>query len=144
MQLTTSGLDHKAKEVAKQKKRGKDRVKLTGEVFTPMDLCREIVRSLPEELLRNSKAKILDNSCGDGNFLAAIYEVLTKDYEQDGTQVLNERLYGVDLMYDNVETARDRLGLNERMPAWYHITCRDGLTYDYSFVVDPEEPTELW
>lgn len=144
MQLTTSGFESKAAEVAKQKVRGKKRVKLTGEVFTPMELCRAIVRDLPEDILRDPTSTYLDNSCGDGNFLAALYEVLTKDYGHDGSHVLNEQLYGVDLMYDNVETARDRLGLTDSMPGWYHVANRDGLAYDYTFVVDPEEPTELW
>jgi type I restriction-modification system DNA methylase subunit len=144
MQLTTSGLESKATEVAKQKVRGKKRVKLTGEVFTPMDLCREIVRDLPRELLEDPSTTYLDNSCGDGNFLAALYEVLTKDYGHDARHVLDEQIYGVDLMEDNVDTVRDRLGLNPGMRAWYHVKSHDALTYDYSFEINPVEPPELW
>jgi hypothetical protein len=144
MQLTTSGLESKATEVAKQKVRGKKRVKLTGEVFTPMELCREIVRNLPREVLEDPSTTYLDNSCGDGNFLDALYEVLTKDYGHDARHVLDEQIYGVDLMEDNVGTVRDRLRLKPDMRAWYHVKSHDALTYDYSFEINPVEPPELW
>ena len=124
--------------------RRKKRAKLTGEVFTPMELCRKLVSGIPEEKLKDSNTTYLDNSCGDGNFLAALYEVLTKDYGHEGSNVLNNQLYGVDLMPDNVDTVRDRLGLTPSMPGWYHIVCHDALSYDYSFEINPVEPPELW
>ena len=37
------------KEINKQKQRGKERVKKTAEVFTPMDLCLRMVRDIPIE-----------------------------------------------------------------------------------------------
>jgi hypothetical protein len=43
-------------------------------------------------------------------------------------------IYGVDLMPDNVEVARQRLGLTEGMPGWTHVVCADGLEYDYEFL----------
>jgi hypothetical protein len=130
MQLTTSGLESKAAEVAKQKVRGRKRVKLTGEVFTPMELCLEIVRALPEDLLKDPNTTYLDNSCGDGNFLAALYEVLTKEFGHEGSNVLEKQLYGVDLMPDNVQELRRRLDVKGENP---NFVCHDGLTYDYSF-----------
>jgi type I restriction-modification system DNA methylase subunit len=114
-------------------KRSKQRVKLTGEVFTPMELCRQMVREIPEEKLRDPNTTYLDNSCGDGNFLAALYEILTKEYGHDGTHVLNHQLYGVDLMPDNISTIRDRLNIVPGTPAWDHVVCADALTYDYVF-----------
>jgi len=130
MQLTTSGLEDKAAEVAKQKLRGKKRVKLTGEVFTPMELCREIVRNLPKDLLKDPSTTYLDNSCGDGNFLEALHQVLTEDYGHASERVLDEMIYGVDLMPDNVAEVKRRLGVPDDHP---HFVCADGLTYDYSF-----------
>jgi hypothetical protein len=132
MQLTTSGLESKATEVAKQKVRGKKRVKLTGEVFTPMDLCLEIVRALPKDLLKDPNTTYLDNSCGDGNFLAALYEVLTEEFGHEGSNVLEKQLYGVDLMPDNVQELRRRLDVKDENP---NFVCHDGLTYDYSFSI---------
>ena len=109
-----------------------------------MELCRKLVSDIPEEKLKDPSTTYLDNSCGDGNFLAALYEILTKKYGHSSSQVLNHQLYGVDLMQDNVDTVRDRLGLNPNMPGWYHIVCHDALTYDYSFEINPVEPPELW
>lgn len=127
------------KEVAKQKERGKARVKQTGEVFTPMDLCLRMVREIPEDKLKNPDAKFLDNSCGDGNFLVALLKVLSKYHDEQ--HVLNNMIYGVDLMPDNVAEAKRRLCAQAKieledyrnMPGWHHVVCADGLTYDYEF-----------
>jgi len=119
------------KEIAKQKERGKARVKKTAEVFTPMDLCLRMVKEIPVATLKNPEATFLDNSCGDGNFLVALLKVLSKYHDRD--HVLNNMIYGVDLMPDNVATAKKRLGLTEDMVGWNHIVCADGLSYDYEF-----------
>jgi len=120
-------------EIHKAKTRGSDRVKRTGEVFTPMDLCLRMVRDLPEEKLSDPSSTYLDNTCGDGNFLDALLTVLTQDYGHDPKHVLNHQLYGVDLMPDNIAEVKRRLGVPEDHP---HYVCADALTYDYSF-----EPT---
>jgi len=120
-------------EIDKQKKRGTKRVKQTGEVFTPMDLCMRMVREIPVEKLEDPDATFLDNSCGDGNFLVTLLEVLSEYH--DAEHVLNNMIYGVDLMPDNVATAKERLGLKEEMKGWYHIVCANGLEYDYTFEV---------
>ena len=119
------------KEIDKQKQRGKERVKKTAEVFTPMDLCLRMVREIPEEKLKDPDAKFLDNSCGDGNFLVALLKVLSRYH--DAEHVLNNMVYGVDLMPDNVAEAKRRLGLTPEMAGWHHVVCADGLTYDYEF-----------
>ena len=118
-------------EIKKQKQRGKARVKQTAEVFTPMDLCLRMVKEIPLEKLKDPDATFLDNSCGDGNFLVALFKVLSKYH--DCEHVLNNMIYGVDLMPDNIAEAKRRLGLTEDMPGWYHVVCADGLTYDYEF-----------
>ena len=119
------------KEIAKQKQRGKARVKQTAEVFTPMDLCLRMVSEIPIDKLKNPDAKFLDNSCGDGNFLVALLKVLSNYHDTE--HVLNSMIYGVDLMPDNVVEAKRRLGLTDDMPGWHHVVCADGLTYDYEF-----------
>jgi hypothetical protein len=118
-------------ETNKQKQRGRDRVKKTAEVFTPMDLCLRMVKEIPITKLQDPDATFLDNSCGDGNFLVALFKVLSKYHDPE--HVLNEMIYGVDLMFDNVEEAKRRLGLTDDMPGWHHVVCADGLTYDYEF-----------
>ena len=119
------------KEIDKQKARGRDRVKQTAEVFTPMDLCLRMVREVPEAKLKDPNAKFLDNSCGDGNFLVAFLEVLSKYHDKQ--HIIDNMIYGVDLMPDNVAEAKHRLGLKPDMPGWHHVVCADGLTYDYEF-----------
>ena len=124
------------KEIAKVKAKGQKRVKLTGEVFTPIDLCMKMVKEIPAEKLGDPNAKFLDNSCGDGNFLVALVTVLKNYHPVD--HVLNNMVYGVDLMPDNVAAAKERLrkyGLKEDMVGWHHIVCADGLSYDYEFEV---------
>lgn len=119
-------------EIAKQKKRGKSRVKVTAEVFTPMDLCRSMVSEIPLKTLKDPSSTFLDNSCGDGNFLVALFEVLSEHHHPD--HVLDYMIYGVDLMPDNVMRAKERLGITDpKRPAWSHIVCADGINYDYSF-----------
>ena len=105
--------------------RSKERVKFTGEVFTPHELCLQMVRDIPEEKLSDPTTTYIDPSCGDGNFLWALHQVLTEDYSQPSEGVM-DRLYGVELMADNVEVAQARL-------PGAHIVCADALTYDYSF-----------
>jgi hypothetical protein len=118
-------------EIEKAKSRGRDRVKTTGEIFTPMDLCLEIVNNIPLEKLKDPKVTFLDNSCGDGNFLVALLKVLSKYHDRE--HILTNMIYGVDLMPDNVVRAKERLGLTVDHPGWNHIVCADGLTYDYEF-----------
>jgi hypothetical protein len=117
------------------------RVKDRQEVFTPMELCLRMVRDISEEKLRDPTTKYLDNSCGDGNFLVALFSVLTKEYYHDPIHVLNHQLYGIDIMADNIEAVRDRLKIQPNTPAWDHIVCADALNYDYLF--EPKSQTSM-
>jgi len=129
------------RELAKAKERGQKRVKQTGEVFTPMDLCLRMVKEIPITKLQDPDATFLDNSCGDGNFLVALFKVLSNYH--DPQHVLNNMIYGVDLMFDNVEEAKRRLGLKPEDKGWHHIVCADGLTYDYEFAPSPSQDSAV-
>lgn len=118
------------KEVQKAKDRGRDRVKTTAEIFTPEDLCYQMIKEIPEEKLKNPKTTYLDNSCGDGNFLVVLFKVLTEEYGHDCQHVLDHQLYGIDFVPDNIEIVKKRLGVDKDHP---HFVCHDALTYDYSF-----------
>jgi type I restriction-modification system DNA methylase subunit len=89
-----------------------------------------MVRDIPEEKLKDPNTTYLDNSCGDGNFLVALLQVLTKEYGHDRDHVVDNQLYGVDIMEDNVEVTKSRLCVSDDHP---HFVCHDSLTYDYSF-----------
>ena len=118
-------------EIDKAKKRGRDRVKVTAEVFTPMDVCLDTVEGIPLDTLQNPNSTFLDNSCGDGNFLVTLLDVLSRYHDRD--HVINEMIYGVDLMPDNVAEAKNRLGLTPDDKGWDHVVCYDALTFDYAF-----------
>lgn len=114
--------------------RTQQRIKATGEVFTPTELVQEMLDQLPPEVFTDSTKTFLDNSCGDGQFLG---EVLIRKMENGSTfeQALST-IYGVDLMPDNVAECRKRL-LCGRTDLEHivrtNIVCHDALTYDYSF-----------
>ncbi len=108
--------------------RTKERIKQTGEVFTPPELVRDMINEIPEETLRNPDSTFLDNSCGSGNFLVGLLERLLEYHERE--HILQNMLYGVDLMYDNITETRKRLGVSEDNP---HFVCANALEYDYSF-----------
>ena len=124
-------------ETRKAEQKGEERVKATGEVFTPMPLARKMVAEIPEEKKRNPQATFLDPSCGDGNFLVALVDELSRYHDRN--HVLNEMVYGVDLMPDNVATAKERLGLLPDSEGWYHVVCADALAYDFRFP-SPKHP----
>jgi type I restriction-modification system DNA methylase subunit len=87
--------------------RDKTRVKETQEVFTPTEMVKELLDQLPQELFVELDQPVIDNSCGDGQFLS---EALIRKIENGSTfeQALST-IYGVDLMQDNVDLCRERL-----------------------------------
>ena len=108
--------------------RSDERIKDTGEVFTPPELCAEMVSEIPLSVLQNKNSTFLDNSAGSGNFLLALQTELLKYH--DLTHINDNMLFGVELMEDNYHEMLNRLGMEESNP---HIVCADALLYDYSF-----------
>lgn len=111
--------------------RTKERIKATGEVFTPLELVDEMLSKLPEEVWAPDKT-FLEPSCGDGNFLVRIVAwKIWKAWEQwierkkpDGDEIPRDideavsiatvwqalrTIYAVDFQHDNVEHARERI-----------------------------------
>ena len=64
--------------------RSDDRIKSTGEVFTPMELVYEMLSGIPTEVLGDDTKTYMDNSCGSGNFLFGLLQVLTGEVTLDG------------------------------------------------------------
>jgi hypothetical protein len=114
--------------------REKSRVKATGEIFTPTSLVEEILNNLNLDFFKDKQKNFLDNSCGDGQFLASIlYRKLENGINFE--QALST-IYGVDLMQDNVDLCRERLlcGREDlRHIVEQNIVCADALTYKYNF-----------
>ena len=112
------------------------RVKATGEVFTPTPLVQEILDKVPLDQFTDTSRTFLDNSCGDGQFLG---EVLIRKMENGSTfeQALS-KVYGVDLMIDNVDLCRERLLCGSKDPKHIaiieqNIYQADGLKFSYKF-----------
>lgn len=127
--------------------RDNQRVKATGEVFTPTPLVEELLNHLPNDLFLDPTNTFLDNSCGDGQFLG---EVLIRKVENGSTfeQALGS-IYGVDLMQDNIAECQKRLlcGREDlRHIVEKNIVCADALKYHYRFdgtPCDEEKKQEL-
>ena len=108
--------------------RSDERIKETQEVFTPPELVESMIDDIDIELLKDSNSKFLDNSAGCGNFLVGLKNRLMKYHSEK--HILNNMLYGVELMSDNHKELCARLGVRINHP---HYVCDDALTYDYSF-----------
>ena len=108
--------------------RSDERIDSTGEVFTPLELCQQMVSEIPQSVLQNKNSTFLDNSAGSGNFLLALQTELLKYH--DLTHINDNMLYCVELMEDNHREICDKLGVSVDHP---HYVCHDALTYDYGF-----------
>jgi type I restriction-modification system DNA methylase subunit len=87
--------------------RTKERIKETGEVFTPGWLVNEMLDKLPEDLWTDPSKTYIDPACGDGNILLRV----VRRKIQNGSTPLQalQTTYGVDIMEDNVQACRRRL-----------------------------------
>ena len=88
--------------------REKYRVKATGEVFTPTELVIEIVQQLDIDQFAPSKT-VIDPACGDGQFLIVALGIKMFHFGMSREDALKD-IYGVDLMRDNVDLCKRRLG----------------------------------
>lgn len=118
--------------------RSDERIDLTGEVFTPMKLCAEMVSELPQSMLQNAKSTFLDPAAGSGNFLLALQTELLKYHEL--SHINDNMLYGVELMEDNHAEMCERLGVSVDHP---HFVCADAIKYDY-FFGEPGPMDKFW
>ena len=108
--------------------RSDERIDATGEVFTPVVLCTEMILEIPESILKNDKSRFMDNSAGSGNFLLALQTELLKYHSL--SHINDNMLYGVELMEDNHAEMCNKLGVSVDHP---HFVCANALEYDYSF-----------
>lgn len=108
--------------------RSDERIAETQEVFTPMQLCIDMVNEIPEQTLRDPKSTFLDNSAGSGNFIVALIDKLSEYHDRD--YVINNMVYAVEYMEDNHQELCERIGISVDHP---HYVCYDALTYDYAF-----------
>ena len=114
--------------VGSEIERSDDRIDDTGEVFTPIELCQQMVKEIPEHILKNPNSTFLDNSAGSGNFLVTLRDELVKYHDVE--HVVNHMLYAVELMEDNHAELCKRVGVSVDHP---HYVCANAMLYDYGF-----------
>ena len=102
--------------------RSDERIAETQEVFTPLQLCVDMVNSIGEEKLRDPNSTFLDNSAGSGNFIIALRDKLLEYHDEE--HIINNMLYAVELMEDNHAELCERLGVPVTHP---HYVCHDRL-----------------
>jgi adenine-specific DNA-methyltransferase len=91
----------------------KNAIKERGEVFTPEFLVEEMLSKLPVDFFISADKTMLDNSCGNGNFLVKILELRMKN---NITQLhALKTIYGIELDPVNANECRTRLSLVARM-----------------------------
>lgn len=118
------------------KEHTQEAVKQRGEVFTPESLVEEMLGKLPyDEFFKSADKTMLDNSCGNGNFLVKILQWRM----QNGLSQLDslKTIYGIELDPDNAKECRERLALGSTDPElWkvlnHNIVCANAL--------DPNHP----
>ena len=84
------------------------RVKATGEVFTPTELVIEICQQLDLDNFAPGKT-VIDPACGDGQFLIVALGIKMYHFGMTREDALQD-IYGVDIMRDNVDLCKRRLG----------------------------------
>lgn len=85
-----------------------ERVRATGEIFTPTPLVIEMLQYVDLEVFAPGRS-VLDPACGDGQFLVAAKWIKVYEHGMSEQAALSD-LYGVDIMRDNVDLCRRRLG----------------------------------
>ena len=88
--------------------RDKQRIQSTAEIFTPTDLVIQMLSNIDINRLGAGKT-VLDPACGDGQFLIAVKCVKIYIHQMTEEEALND-IYGVDIMRDNVDLCKKRLG----------------------------------
>ena len=115
-------------DVGSKIERSDERIKITQEVFTPMELVESMVDDIDIELLQDPESTFIDNSAGCGNFLIALKKKLLEYHTEE--HILDNMLYAVEMMEDNHKELCANLGVDTTHP---HYVCADALKYDYSF-----------
>jgi len=109
-----------------------DRVKKTGELFTPIKYINDIIADLTNAGMCKDNKRILEPSCGDGNFVLAII----KKKIDENMSIINalRTTYAIDLMEDNINLCRKRVldlvtdTYEHRKLVEHNIVCADTIT----------------
>lgn len=123
--------------------RNRERVMATGEVFTDSYIVENILDMVNPEDWANPSITMLEPSCGDGNFVIAIItrfmkglENVIPDEEERFKNIIENQVYAIDIMLDNVLATRKRISETFGYDIYKYdnkIVHADSLAYDWSF-----------
>ena len=85
-----------------------DRVKKTGEVFTPTDTVVQMIELTGIDKFEPGKT-VFDPMCGDGQMLVTVKWLKVLHFGMTEEDAIKD-IYGVDIMRDNVDMCKKRLG----------------------------------
>ena len=85
-----------------------ERVKKTGEIYTPTDLVIKILKETDVKTFAPGK-RVIDPACGDGQLLVPVKWLKVLHFNMTEEDALKD-IYGVDIMRDNVDLCKKRLG----------------------------------
>ncbi len=84
------------------------RIKKTGEIFTPTDTVIQMIEMSGVDNFAPGKT-VFDPACGDGQMLVTVKWLKVLHFGMTEEQALKD-IYGVDIMRDNVDLCKKRLG----------------------------------
>ncbi len=84
-----------------------ERVKETHEIFTPTDIVIDMLKNDVDSFA--PQKTVLDPACGDGQFLVVVKWIKVLHFNMTEEEALKD-LFGVDIMRDNVDLCKKRLG----------------------------------
>jgi len=130
--------------------RTKARAKSLGEVFTPTFLVERILRRLPQDTFTDYSKTVLDNSCGNGNFIVEVmqWRMMNGISHKDAISTI----YGIDIDEMNVNECKERLLMGKTDPDLKaivnnNIICANALDpehegwYNVGYMWDKSKPT---
>ena len=87
--------------------KSKKRVKELGEVYTPTELVRMMLDTVPDDEWSKKDATFVDPACGNGNFIVEI--VKKKILNGLSIEEAVGTTYGIDIMEDNISECKQRI-----------------------------------
>lgn len=88
--------------------RSAERIERTAEIFTPTALVVDILKRVDPRTYAPGR-RVIDPACGDGQFLVAVKFLKMNLHQMEAQDALAE-IFGVDIMRDNIDRCKARLG----------------------------------
>lgn len=108
---------------------------INGVYFTPKNIKEYIVTEIVDT--KKTPFLVCDPSCGCGSFLYTIANVFHSKYSLSYKEIIENYLYGVDILEDNIEKTKDILKLlaltNNEVVKKFNLTCKNSLDYNFNF-----------